>query len=176
MITLSSSWPDTKMICHDDLIFATWNQQTLHRRHFTGDTQKYSKTLVTFGPRDRHKTHINTHRHFTGDTQIIYVCYQLCNVKRTRNFVSLQGSSFSSNFFWLLPLFYSICCWCFCCFKGVLGSCWVVRLELLGKMDFLCCIIFEEEKFTYPWDDDKKKNTLFFTTIRLSPKNLLMNC
>ena len=44
------------------------------------------------------------------------------------------------------------------------------KIGVVRKMDFLCCIIFEEEKFTYSWDDDKKKNTLFFTTIRLSPK------
>ena len=35
-------------------------------------------------------------------------------------------------------------------------------------MDFLCCIIFEGEKLTYPWDDDKKNTSSFFTTLWLT--------
>ena len=33
-------------------------------------------------------------------------------------------------------------------------------------MDFLCCIIFEGEKLTYSWDDDKKNTS--FTTLWLT--------
>ena len=36
-------------------------------------------------------------------------------------------------------------------------------------MDFLYCIIFEGEKFTYPWDDDKKKTLYFYNTL-VNPK------
>ena len=54
--------------------------------------------------------------------------------------------------------------------------------EIVGWKDwscqengFLCCIIFEKEKFTYLWDDDKKK-TLYFLQQSGYPPPPKKNC